>query len=156
MGKVKVFNVQVFENFPATFLARMEDLASGALITQASLSTVTYKIFDESGIRPGNHLFSGSVTIASSVHDTLKLDNRCKKDKVGFNFQHTLAGTNFPTGNSVLLLEYTFTPVAGASQAYGLFFKIKVAPTRSSGSSAGSGSGFGQGGFGETPAGGVG
>lgn len=156
MKKPRIFNVQVFEDFPATFLARVEDLASGALITQASLATITYKIFDASGIQPGNHLFSGSVVIGSSVYDTLKIDNRWRKDAIGFNFEHTLAGTNFPTGNSILFLEYTFTPTGGSSLSYGLFFKIKVVPTRSLGSVAGSGDGFGEGPFGEGPAGGVG
>jgi hypothetical protein len=154
MANPKIFTVEVFANLPATFLARLEDLATGALVTQASLSAISYRIFDISGTAPDRYLSGGTVAIATTISNHLKVDNRWHRDGVGFNFAHTQPGTAFPLGPTTLLLEYAFTPVGATAPAYGLFYSLRVLQTRSAGAIAGTTEGMGTGPYQAEPAGG--
>jgi hypothetical protein len=154
MAEPRIYHVDVFEDYPATFLARMEDLADGELVTQDSLASITYKIFDIAGPQPDRILSQGNLVIADVVSDHLKLDHRWTQDNIGFNFVHTLPGTAFPTGITTLFLEYAFTPTGGTAPSFGLFFVIHVIRTRFTGAIPASGTEAGQGPFGESSAGG--
>lgn len=99
-----------FADRAATFMARVvgDDAAN---INQGSLTSISVRVFDaRTGIPVGA---SASVTIATTVFDTLQTDAFWTKDTTGYNFRHQLVGTNFPDGGKTYRVEYKFTPVSG-------------------------------------------
>lgn len=111
-------------NSSPVLFARVVD-SEGNNITQAALSTITYSVYlldkDWPEDRDNRTAVSGhsaaSVTIATSVFDTLQTDDdRWDVDTTGYNFRHqidvssnaclTVAGRRY-------LVEYTITPTSG-------------------------------------------
>lgn len=105
----------------------------GQPITIASLSMITYKVYDDvTGAQTG----SGSVTVAISVFDTLQqsgVDPRWPsvgaQFAAGYNFAHTLPGTCFPKGGQTYEFQYTLSPSVGSS----IMFVGTVATTKPKG-----------------------
>lgn len=106
------------EDQPAIFFDRVRGNA-GALITQASLSAVTYKVFD----RARTEVASGTVTISSAVSDSLVTSDAAWTaaggSSTGYNFKHTVPSTAFATPGRYII-EYKF--VASGETFWLVFF----------------------------------
>lgn len=103
----------VFEDGGATFLARVLGNA-GTAITQATITSITYAVYDLSTTTPTTAVISGTLVVASTVFDTLQTDARWTADSTGYNFLHAMPATAFPTGKHQYKVEYKVTPTSGA------------------------------------------
>lgn len=112
MPTTDVIRETIWEDAAIQCLARVTGLA-GAAITQTSLSSITYKIFDLNGATPNTPISSGTLTIASVVFDALQTDARWTLDTTGYNFRHAHVPTAFPIGDHTYRIEYVFTPTNG-------------------------------------------
>lgn len=100
-----------FEGQAVTHMARITGNAA-ANITQASLSSIQLRIFDDDG----NVIATRALVIATVVFDTLQQtanDARWTLDAVGFNFLNQTLMTDLPSGDKVYKFEYRFRPVSG-------------------------------------------
>lgn len=98
----------VWEDASLVCMARIVG-AAGAAITQATVSSITCKVFDRdtSTATPD---YSATLTIASVVSDTLLTTAPWTKDQTGRNFTHTVPATSaFPRATDNCWIEYTFT-----------------------------------------------
>jgi hypothetical protein len=113
MSAANIIRAKVWEDGGATIQARITK--AGSNIAQATLSTITYGVWDVTDPdSPTVTVAAGqSVTIASTVFDTLQTGSGWDRDGTGFNFQHTLPATSFPTGGKTYRVEYKFTPASG-------------------------------------------
>jgi hypothetical protein len=116
-----------FENSAHTFMARLRG-NSFALITQATISSITCKVYDRSSATPGTPVSSPTVVVASAIFDTLQTDGRWTVDSstspgsdgsAGYNFLHQVVGSVFSEGGKTYDVEYTFTPTAGEAIVQG-------------------------------------
>lgn len=83
----------------------------GYFLKQADLSSISCLVYDVTG---SSSVATPSVTISSAILDTPDTTAaKWRKGGTGYNFQHTLAGTNFPTGGSTYRVEYLFTTTGG-------------------------------------------
>lgn len=79
----------------------------GYFLKQADLSTITCLVYDVTG---SASVATPTVTISSAILDTpVTLPAKWRKGGPGYNFTHTLAASNFPTGGSTYRVEYKFT-----------------------------------------------
>jgi hypothetical protein len=79
----------------------------GYFLKQADLSTITCLVYDVTGAA---NVATPSVTISSAISDTpITTQALWRKGNPGYNFSHTLAASNFPTGGSTYRVEYKFT-----------------------------------------------
>lgn len=79
----------------------------GYFLKQADLSSITCLVYDVTG---SSNVATPTVTVSSAILDTpLSTQALWKKGPPGYNFQHTLAASNFPTGGSTYRVEYKFT-----------------------------------------------
>ena len=125
MSVARTYKAWVWQGKGATLTARVENL-SGVLITQASLTSITRKVFDADD----NHaeILSGTLTIASVVFDTLRSGAEDLKvwtdqgqliDRVGWNFRDSIPASAFPLGKFQnreyrrYVVEYSFDPASG-------------------------------------------
>lgn len=120
---------QVIEDSACTILARVYGNA-GTAITQSALASITCKVFDVDSSTPDTAVAAPTVTIASSVFDTLQTDARWTQDTTGFNFAHVLAASIFTTGDHYYRAEYLFTPSSG--EVFRLVANIYCVPIRGS------------------------
>ncbi len=89
-------------------MSRVKGL-SGSYITQASLSAITCKVYNN----VGTLVTSPTVTISSSVFDTLQTtDSRWTRDTTGYNFLFTIPAAAFPSVG-LYRVEFKFTPATG-------------------------------------------
>lgn len=90
-------------------------VGQGKCLKQADLSSITYSVYDDEETGT-SAVASGTVTIASSIFDTLKLtaDDPVWTFTRGFNFRHDLGPECFPTGDHVYMVEYRITTAGGA------------------------------------------
>lgn len=119
----------VWEDGGATCLARVRG-ADGNYITQASLIGITYKAFDLSSSTPDTATSTGTVSIASSVFDTLQTDSMWTTDDTGYNYRHTIPASVLATGDHVYRVEYKFDSVSG--EDFFLVFELLAQAIRSS------------------------
>ena len=117
------------EDTPQVCMARVQGVG-GTNITQASITSITCKVFDLSGATPDTAETTPTVTVATSVFDTLQTDDMWDEDTVGYNFRFTVPAASFSTGDHYYLIEFTFTPTSG--DAYTSTFEVYAAPLRSS------------------------
>ena len=114
----------VLEDQPA-FLMRRIRSAADVDITQATISTITYVVYDladDSVVTT-----STSLTVASVVFDTLQVTDAWTSqggDATGYNFGAELPGTNWVTSGKLLRVEFTFTPTSGS--AFKVAFNVSV------------------------------
>jgi hypothetical protein len=104
MGATDITKAQIWEDNDCTCMARFT--VNGSNGTQSDVASISRKIFD---LDANTSTAATSVTVASSVFDTLQTDGRWTKDDTGYNFRDRIAGTNFPTGNTRYRVEYQFT-----------------------------------------------
>lgn len=112
MASDKLTRATIWEDGGATCLARVYGNA-GTAITQASLSAIGCKVFDQDSTAPATAVASTSLTVASVVFDTLQTGGPWSKDATGYNFKHTLSSSWFATGNHRYRVEYKFDPASG-------------------------------------------
>lgn len=84
---------------------------NGVNITQASISSITYKVFDLDDT--SEPTATGSLTVSSVVFDTLQTDARWTKDSIGYNFRWDTPAALLEDGNKVYRFEIKFTTTAG-------------------------------------------
>lgn len=100
-----------WEDASLTVMARIQGNA-GTNITQASLSSITCKVFDLDNANVV--VATPAVTISSAVFDSLQTtDPRWTKDTTGYNFRFTVTASSFPTGSRRYQIEFVFTPTSG-------------------------------------------
>jgi hypothetical protein len=112
---------QVWEDGGATCLARVHG-NDAAAITQATISTITYKLYDVTGATPTTVVTSASLTVASVVYDALQTDSRWTADGTGYNFAHTVAAASLSDANRAYRVEYRFVPATG--EAFHAVFEL--------------------------------
>lgn len=102
----------------AVFLARLRN-ASNEYITQSEISSISYTIFEDptntSLGTPVTGHSSESITISSSVFDTLQTDAVWESDGIGYNFKHTpptSVNYPFPNRGSEYVLRYIVLPIS--------------------------------------------
>lgn len=118
MPEAAITSVFVFEDGGATIMARIigNDAAN---ITQASLTTITYSVFDLDSATPETPV-SGhdaqALTVANVVFNALQTGDArwadAGGDLTGFNFLHAIAATAFPSAHRYAI-EYLFNPASG-------------------------------------------
>lgn len=132
MSKAEPTQATVWEDSGATCMARVvgQDAAN---VTQASLTSIGYKVFDLDGAAPGTATATGAPVVADTIYDTLQTaDDRWTVDSTGFNFLDIVAGAaaNLPTGDHRYRIEYIFTPASG--QVFTVVFSLYARAIRSS------------------------
>lgn len=80
-------------------------------ITIANTSSITWAAYPEAG---GAAVASGSLTVATSVYDTLQLEDGWTEDAIGFNTRHDVGDTVL-TDAGRYVIQYRVTPVTGSS-----------------------------------------
>lgn len=101
-----------YEDTGPALMARVYGNA-GTAITQASLSTIVLHVYNKADI--GTPIASSvSVTIASTVFDTLQTDARWTEDSTGYNFRYDCPVTYLPSPGRYIY-EFVFTPSSGAA-----------------------------------------
>lgn len=111
-GPSSILEKSIWEDTGLAILARIENI-DGEAITQASLSTITCKVYDLSTLEL---VTSPTVTIATSVFDTMQtpsIDDRWDVDAIGYNFKYNLPALAFPTGDREYRVEFNFDPASG-------------------------------------------
>lgn len=92
----------------------------GNLLTQASLSSIAYSVYNVTDSASGG---AGTLTVSSVIFDSLQQsDRRWRVDSIdrpgvdgryGYNFAATLAASLFTSGGDVHQVDVTFTPASG-------------------------------------------
>lgn len=115
----------IWQGAPTPLLARIRSV-NGSYLTQASLSSITYAVFNLTGNTPSTVLSSGTLTISSVVFDSLQTDARWTTDSVGYNFRVTIPGSAFALAATLYRVEVTFTDTD--SQKFRVVFQPKTQP----------------------------
>lgn len=108
----------VFEDAPLLLMDRVRNMA-GAYPTQASITSIKYKVFaceDEDAVIAANGEIVGTETtcvIADVLYDTLQTDSRWTKDTTGYNLAIELPPGSRPAGGWHRI-EAVITPVTGS------------------------------------------
>lgn len=123
---------QGFEDAPIVLMDRVKNIA-GAYITQASVSTITYRVDAYSSQRDAETCSNAtevtddtSLTTADVVYDTLQTaapwDSTA--DATGYNFRFTLPAASRPVGDKWHRVEVIITPTSG--DAYPLVWIVET------------------------------
>ena len=129
MSQLEVVRDEVWEDSGPTFMARVKG-NDGAYITQASLTAITWKVYDSDSATPNTAIANGTCTVASSVFDTLQTGDPWSKDSTGYNFKYTMAATSVPTGGHNYVVEFSFDPKTGDD--FPVVYYVSVRRLRSS------------------------
>lgn len=129
MSASDIIKAVVWEDSAPTLLARIKK-ADGNYVTQAALTSITCKVYDLQGTTPDTATATPTVTIASSIFDTLQTGGMWTADSTGYNFSHTQESTIFANGDHTYLVEYLFTPTSGG--AWWVVFEVYVRAVKTS------------------------
>jgi hypothetical protein len=110
----------VFKNASVILLARVVG-ADGSAITQATLSSAKYTIYELDDEWPDNRTAVAghtnvALTIADLIYDTLQTGDLWDADATGYNFLHEIdTSTNeaFATAGKTYLVDFELTPASG-------------------------------------------
>jgi hypothetical protein len=105
---------KAWEDGSVSLLARVVGQDAVA-VTQASLTTITYKIFDTFSTTPTTAVASGTLTVSDVIFDTLQTDARWTKDNTGYNFLHAIGAGVLTKEDTAYRIEYLFDPVTGGN-----------------------------------------
>lgn len=129
-----------WEDGGVTCLARIIMPHSGAYITQATITSITCKVFDLGSATPDTAVATPTVTVASAVFDTLQTaaaDLRIwTKDTTGFNFNFQVPASAFAAGNvgtkleRLFRIEFLFDPTTGEN--FSLVYEVTIRNLRGS------------------------
>jgi hypothetical protein len=106
----EILIAHVWEDSSLVVMARIRNQA-GQYITQVSLQTIDCSVYDMDNNKA--LVSNPTITISTTVFDTLQTSVRWTKDTVGYNFLHTLPASSFPLGPRTYRVEYKFTPTSG-------------------------------------------
>lgn len=85
---------------------------NGSNITQAGVSSITWKIWDSFTRTGADVVASGTLTVANAVFNTLQTDGKWTdnpvNDDTGYNFAHAIPATAITTSGEYRL-EHEFT-----------------------------------------------
>src|SRR5262245_22566968 len=96
---------EIFENSGCTVLSRVLG-HNGEPIVRADISTITCKVRD---LTSDTAVASPAVTVNSAAFNALQTDDpRWDADSEGFNFEHSLPASAFPTEHHDDAIQYTF------------------------------------------------
>lgn len=93
-------------NSDAVLLARVRSRVNAALITQATVSAISYALQD---LTAGTQISAGTFAVSSTIFDALQLDALWTKDSTalpgtdqaaGYNFRATVPAANLPLSSS--------------------------------------------------------
>ena len=87
---------------------------NGEPVTQADLSSITWKVFPEAG---GDAVATGTLTVATAVYDTLQTGDEWTEDDTGYNVRHDVLATSI-TNPGRYVIEYKITPTSGSTGAF--------------------------------------
>lgn len=118
---------------PATFTARQRLVSTGGYITQETVASIAYAIWD---LRqsPPLQILAGSITVAASVFDTLQVDPILfPLDSTGYNFKWTTPQLAFPNAvnGQSYLVDIVFTDTLGFLTSLS-YLTSEVVPVQSS------------------------
>jgi len=108
----------VTEDGAFSVMARVDLDGAVASFLQASLTSITWKVYDVTDLSTA--FATGSATISTDVFDTLQTDGRWSTvtgDTTGYNFKYEFAATVFTTPGRYRL-EFLVIPSAGAGSQF--------------------------------------
>lgn len=125
---VLITRASVWEDSGAFVMAHVTGNA-GTAITQASISSITAKVFD---LADNSVVLNIGAVATTNISDTLvttATDPRwtvATSVAAGYNFSYALPATSFPTGGNRYRVEFIFTPSSGA--VFPLVFELDASP----------------------------
>ena len=114
MSQSGVVSGLIWEDSDVACMARIKLNGAVASFVQASIASVSRKIFDRKSATPSTAVDEADLTVATVVFDTLQTDGRWTKDATGYNFRDTIAAADLSTGGSQFRVEYKFTTTGGS------------------------------------------
>lgn len=117
----KVIKGQAYQQSGVILMARLISNA-GVYVSQAAISSITCGVYDTAS--PNQVVASPSVSVASTIYDTLQTNLLWTKDALGYNFKYELPSSALPRGNKTYRVEFRVTPVGG--QQYHIVFEIQT------------------------------
>ncbi|MCA9229200.1 MAG: hypothetical protein KDA57_01000 [Planctomycetales bacterium] len=129
MTVARDIHATVFRNATATFMARVEN-AVGQAITQASVASVHYTVFELDAVDPTSLMAvigHDDVVLAASdvIFDTLQSDESWTVDATGYNFRHELdvsSNEAFAKAGGLYQVRYELIAVVGQK----IVFRFKL------------------------------
>lgn len=110
--------IEVYENSGVFLMGRYKG-GDGSLITQASISSIAIKVYDDGD--PTAAVDELALTVADVVFDALQTDERWQEDSSGYNFGYALPAESLPDGQKNYNVEVKFTPASGEA-FYDVFY----------------------------------
>lgn len=108
-----------WEDTPYTVLARVcarqasgsasPVTSEGVLITQSDLASITCKVYDAGG----TVIVTTTPSISDVVYNTIQTTGVFSRIPNGGNFLYQIPATAFPTGDTTVTAEFTFTLTTG-------------------------------------------
>ena len=86
-------------------------LASGTAITQASCTSISYRVCDVEDV--STVVASGTWTISDVIFDTLQVPASWTRDTTGYNFGAELSASCFPAGNKIYRVDIALVLTTG-------------------------------------------
>lgn len=123
-----------FEDTKIVLMDRVTNLA-GAYVTQASLSTMVYRVDEYASEADARACSNGteiataqSLTIADCVYDTLQTAEPWDSDAdpTGYNVKCVMPKTTRPNGSKWHRYEIMLTPTSGSDDAFPLVWIIET------------------------------
>lgn len=109
------------EDGGATLLARIVG-NSAVNITQASITSITYDVFQKGATTDLQQ--NSPLNKTAVVFDTLQTDAVWTVDSTGYNFSYAADVLEFPEGNEIFVFQFKFTPTVG--QPFYVLFEINT------------------------------
>lgn len=107
---VSIITGVAYEDGAVALMARIQSIASGANMTQASVTGITWKVFD---LFDNAQIATGTLTVSSVIFDTLQTPSIWTVDTTGYNFRVDPANTTHPNGGTTYRFEFIFDPSSG-------------------------------------------
>ena len=108
MAERLITKANVWEDSDCVCMARVVGIDADE-ITQADVSSIALKVFDEDAADPDTAVSEASLTVSAVVFDTLQTDARWQVDTTGYNFRYTIPAAALATGDHTYTVEFVFT-----------------------------------------------
>lgn len=120
MSNAREYHVDGFQLTAGTFLAHVVD-NDGADITQAGVSSISCQVYEQDS---GDYQTAPTVTVNTSISDTMQTDAKWTLDTEGYNFAHQVAGSAFPSAITYRV-QYILTMVSGEPVVFVFIYHAK-------------------------------